>query len=376
MLMIPGPSQPDPEVLAALSQPVLPHYGREWKAIYDDTTSDLKKVFATKKDVLLVPVPGQVALEMAAVNLVGRGGTGFVCVNGVFSGMVPEIIKRLGGRSKVIRASLGRGVTPEQVKESLDSVRDPAGMPLFIVHTETSTGAASDAAEVFKVCKKRGVITVLDAISSFGGMDIQADEWGADMVLGYASKALGGVFGAQPLAVGKAVWDASKKNRARIHSYFLDLNVWRESIEEDSSWGHPYPSSMPTSVIVAMRKAVELVLREGLANRYRRHASAARQMREGFTRLGLETFTNPAFFSNTVSVARVNPAWGSKVRTMLLDRHDIMIANGLGPLSGKVIRIGHMGTSATHEAISMTVDGLADVLRSVRDVPAAAPRTR
>ncbi len=82
-LMIPGPSQPDPEVLRALAEPVLPHYGAEWKSIYDDTTSKLKDVFGTKKnDVVLMPVPGQVAVETSVVNLVGRGGTGFVCVNG------------------------------------------------------------------------------------------------------------------------------------------------------------------------------------------------------------------------------------------------------------------------------------------------------
>ncbi len=366
--MIPGPSQPDPEVLRALAEPVLPHYGAQWKSIYDDTTSKLKEVFGTKKnDVVLMPVPGQVAVETSVVNLVGRGGTGFVCVNGVFSGMIPQMIRAIGGKSVVIRSKLGSGPTADDVASALDGAgRDVAGKALFLVHTETSTGAASSPSEIFRVCKKRGVLTVLDSISAFGGMEVKMDEWGIDYVIGYASKALGGVFGAQPVAIAKSSWEAAKKNKPRIHSLFLSLNTWREAIEKDGSWGHPYPSSMPTSVIVALRKAVDLALKEGLQNRYRRHASAAAQLRESLTGMGLQLFTDRRFFSNTVTTAKVQPARSAALRRRLLEKHDIMIADGLEGLSGKIIRIGHMGTSATPEVISSLIDALAESLASVK----------
>src|SRR5271169_7148743 len=158
--MIPGPSQPDPEVLKALAEPVLPHYGAQWKSIYDDATSKLKDVFGTKRnDVVLMPVPGQVAVETSVVNLVGRGGTGFVCVNGVFSGMISQMIKAVGGRAVAIRSKLGSGPTAEEVAAVFDeSGADVAGKALFLVHTETSTGAATPPAEIFKVCRKRGVL--------------------------------------------------------------------------------------------------------------------------------------------------------------------------------------------------------------------------
>jgi alanine-glyoxylate transaminase / serine-glyoxylate transaminase / serine-pyruvate transaminase len=368
LLMIPGPSQPDPEVLKALAEPVLPHYGERWKSIYEDTTSKLKRVFGTTKgEVLLMPVPGQVAVETSVVNLVGRGGTGFVCANGVFSGMIPQMIRAIGAKPVLIRSRLGSGATADEVAAVLDdSGGDVAGRALFLVHTETSTGAATPPAEIFRVCRKRGVLTVLDAISTFGGMDVRMDEWGADYVIGYASKAMGGVFGAQPVAIGKASWEAAKKNQARIHSLFLDLNTWRRAIEQDGSWGHPYPSSMPTSVIVALRKAVDLVLKEGLQNRYRRHARAASDLRDGLTGMGLEIFTDARFLSNTVSVAKVSPSWSASLRSRLLKEHDVMIADGLESLSGKIIRIGHMGTSATPRAISTTLSALADSLAKVK----------
>jgi len=367
LLMIPGPTQPDTRVLKALSRPVLPHYGAGWKEIYDDTTTMLKRVFGTKNDVLLMPVPGQVAVETSVVNLVGRGGTGFACVNGVFSGMIPKMIKAIGGNPVVISSKLGAGPTAEKVSEALDSAgKDVAGKALFLVHTETSTGAATSPKEIFAVCRKKGVLTVLDAISSFGGMEVKADEWGADYVIGYASKALGGIFGAQPVAVGRASWERAKQNQARIHSLFLNLNTWREAIEADSSWGHPYPSSMPTSVIVALRKATELALKEGLQNRYERHARAATQIREGLNKMRLEIFTEKRFYSNTVSVAKVKPSWSGQLRKTLLEKHGVMIADGLETLSGKIIRIGHMGTSATPGAISKTLGGLSDSLARAR----------
>lgn len=366
--MIPGPSQPDPEVLRALAEPVLPHYGAQWKSIYDETTSNLRSVFGTtKSDVLLMPVPGQVAVETSVVNLVGRGGTGFVCANGVFSGMIPKMIRAIGARPVLIRSKLGSGPTAEEVATTLDdSGRDVAGKTLFLVHTETSTGAATAPAEIFRECKKRGVLTVLDTISTFGGMEVLMDEWGADYVIGYASKALGGVFGAQPIAIGKASWEKAEENKARIHSLFLDLNTWRKSIEEDSSWGHPYPSSMPTSVIVALRKALDLALEEGLPDRYKRHASAASRLRDGLDDLGLEVFTDERFLSNTVTVAKVQPAWSAPLRKRLLEKHDIMIADGLETLSGKIIRVGHMGTSATPEAISKLLEALSESLAKAK----------
>jgi alanine-glyoxylate transaminase/serine-glyoxylate transaminase/serine-pyruvate transaminase len=366
--MIPGPSQPDPEVLRALAQPVLPHYGAQWKSIYDETTSKLRRVFGTtKSDVVLMPVPGQVAVETSVVNLVGRGGTGFVCENGIFSGMIPKMIRAIGGKPVSIRSKLGSGATADEVARVLDdSGKDLAGKPLFLVHTETSTGAATSPAEIFKVCRKRGVLSVLDAISTFGGMDLRADEWGADYVMGYASKALGGIFGAQPVMIGEASWESAKRNKARIHSLFLDLNGWREAIEVDGAWGHPYPSSMPTSVIVAMRKAVDLVLKEGLPKRYKRHAKAASRLREGMADLGLDIFTNKGFLSNTVSVAKVRPAWSAPLRKRLLEKHGVMVADGLENLSGRIIRIGHMGTSATPKAISMTLDALSESLSRVK----------
>jgi alanine-glyoxylate transaminase/serine-glyoxylate transaminase/serine-pyruvate transaminase len=363
--MVPGPSEPDPEVLAVLSLPILPHYGDKWKEMYADTNSKLQKVFKTKDDVILLPVPGQLAVEMAVTNLIEKGDEAYVCVNGYFSEMIPVMIEKAGGKPVIIKSKLGTGFGPEQVEKIVERDKKPEGKVLFLVQNETSTGAATNPAEIFKVCKKNGMVTVLDSISAFAGIDVRVDEWNADFTIGYASKCLGGVFGAQPVAISKEAWEIAKGRKESIHSRFLNLNVWREAIERDGSWGHPFPSSMPTSVIMALRKAVDLALAEGLENRYRRHAASGKMMREGFDELGLEIFTDKQYFSNTVSVAKTG-SWESKLRSRLVSDFDIMIAGGLGPLKGKIIRIGHMGTSARPQPVATTIAAMGKLLKELR----------
>jgi alanine-glyoxylate transaminase / serine-glyoxylate transaminase / serine-pyruvate transaminase len=364
--MIPGPSEPEPEVLAELSLPILPHYGDKWMSVYTETLSMMKEVFRTKNEVLIVPVPGQLAVEMAALNLVGRGEEAVVCVNGVFSEAIVDDIKAVGGTPVVVRSEFGKGFTLAQVKAAVDGIKDPAGKSIFLVQNETSTGAAVNPAEIFRYCKKKGMFTVLDAISAIGGTDLRVDDWKVDYAIGYASKALGGVNGAEPIAISRAVWDHVAKRKGKVRSTFLDLNVWRQAVDDDSSWGHPHPTSMPTSIIVAFRKAVSMALEEGLEKRYRRHADVAKEMREGLEELGLEIFTDPKYYSNTVSVGAVDPKWDGEFRKRLVSDYNIMIAGGLGPLRGKVVRVGHMGSSARPEKVRMTLAAMGQALKKVR----------
>lgn len=220
--------------------------------------------------------------------------------------------------------------------------------------------------DIFRVCKKHGIITVLDSISAFGGIDVRVDEWKADYTIGYSSKAMGGVFGAQPVALSQEVWSAARKNKDKIHARYLNLNFWESSIVEMGPWGHPHPSSMPTSAIIGLGKAADMVLNEGLENRYRRHMDVAKFTREGLEELGLQIFSDKDRVSSTVSVAITEPAWEKELRQELLRRYNIMIGGGLGELSGKVVRIGHMGRSASFPAISMTLTAMRSILMDIR----------
>ncbi len=366
MLMIPGPSDPEPEVLAELSLPILPHYGDKWMAVYQDTLSMMQKVFNTKNEVIIVPAPGHLAVEMAVANLADKGQDVFVCVNGFFAETIIGMARALGSNPVTVASPLGRGPTLEEVKATVEGRGDPAGKAIFVVQNETSTGAATNPAEIFRYCKEKGMLTALDSISAIGAMEVRADDWQVDYSIGYSSKALGGIFGAQPVAVGKDAWEAARRKKGKIGSTFLDLNAWREAIDVDSSWGHPHPTSMPTSVVVALRKALSMALEEGLDNRYRRHADAARELREGLKSFGLELFTDPSFYSNAVTAPKLEEKLNSELRRRLVKDYDIMIAGGLGPLRGKIVRVGTMGSSARHEKVQMVLSAFGTILKQIR----------
>jgi pyridoxamine--pyruvate transaminase len=314
-----------------------------------------------------VPIPGQLAVEMAVANLVTKGEEAFVCSNGYFTEMISTMIKFWGGKPVPIRSkSLNTAVTGKDVREALDGRKNIAGKPLFVVHNETSTGVVNPAGEIFKECYERGVLTVLDAISGFGGIDVKIDDWHTDYAIGYASKALGGVFGANPVSISQNVWDTAKKNANKIHTRYLNLNVWKKAIEEMGSWGHPHPSSMPTSIIVGLSKAADLVLKEGLSNRYRRHKEVAKFTRDRLNELGLEIYSDIKYVSATVSAAKTDPKWNKELRRQLVSKYDIMIGGGLGELEGKIVRIGHMGTSATYPKVSVTLECMGAILKEIR----------
>lgn len=366
MLMTPGPSEPEPEVLSAMALPILPHYGPRWKEVYDDTTSKLKQVFKTKGDVIIVPIPGQLTVEMSVANLATKGQEAYICVNGHFSKMIVSMIEYWGGTPVVIEKPWGSPVTGEDVNAALDSHRDLTDRPLFVVHNETSTGIQNPVEDVLKAAEKHGMLKVLDSISAFGGMDIRVDEWKADYTIGYASKALGGAFGAQPVALSPRAWEAARKNSERIHTRFLNLNVWENAIKEMGAWGHPHPSSMPTSVVVGLRKATELALQEGLDQRYRRHKEVAAFARSQFKEIGLELYPEEQYASDTVTAVNADPVWEAKLRSELVSRFDIMISGGLGQLEHKLLRIGHMGTSAKRQPIETTRIAMEALLRELR----------
>jgi alanine-glyoxylate transaminase / serine-glyoxylate transaminase / serine-pyruvate transaminase len=363
MLMIPGPSEPEPEALATLSLPIMAHYGKKWADFYYATLAKLQKVFKTENSVMLVPAPGQVGVEMAAENLPNKGDDAYICSNGYFGDMMEEIVRSHGVNPILIKSELGRAVTLDQVKAALEG-KDVEGKCMFMVHNDTSTGIENPAGEILRYCKGLGMLTAVDCISSFGGMDIQVDNWKADFCVGYASKALGGVFGIVPVSVSADAWAAAKKHKGKIVGRFIDLNEWAYYAKVWKRIGHPYPSSMPTSIIAALNTAADIALKEGLDKRYARHKKVAALTRDGLEDLGLEIFPDKKYASSTVSVAKVDPKRDKLIRETLSEKYDIMIGGGIGKLEGKIIRIGHMGTSANVAKVSIVLDAMRAILES------------
>jgi len=357
ILMVPGPSEPDPRVLATLPAPILPHYGPDWGEAYRKTLEELKKIFKTREQVIIFPGPGNGAVELVAMNVIAPGDKVINIVNGWFGEILSDIIGTYGGQPINIETEYGVAITGADVERKLDEERDVKAV--FAVHNDTSSGVENPIQDIGRVAGKHGVIYFVDAISSFGGTNIEVDNWGIDACVGYGSKCLGGISGAVPIMIGKRVWEEVESRKTLIPSRFMSLKVWKYFM--GGEWGlsgHPFPTSMPTTVILSMREALRLALEEGLDSRYRRHWVASKAVREGCRKIGFDPLVKDDVRSKTVTVLRTAEGTDAKIRNVMEKRFNIMVGGGLSKLKGKALRIGTMGVTASPFYVLPTLSAL------------------
>jgi len=365
LLMIPGPSEPYHEALAVLSKPVLPHYGPQWREIYADTQEKLKAIFGTDEDVIMLPGAGAASLELAVANVVEPGDKALVVHDGFFTDIFRQLVETYEGTPVLVTEEYGRAVRPEMVAQALERNRNVKAM--FIVHSETSTGVKHDIEAFGKIAEQYDLFHVVDAVSSFGGMELRVDDWNIDMCVGYPSKALGAINGVVPIAIKDRIWEYVKSRKSKVRSRFYDLKLWRKCMDEWAAWGHPFPTSMSTPVIMALRRAAELALEEGLENRFWRHRACKMATRRALQSLGLEPLVDEEEdASNTISSvklpAKLNAA---SLISLMSDRFNILVGSlNLIGLNG--LRLAHMGQGASPHHLLPTFFALEHVLHETK----------
>jgi aspartate aminotransferase-like enzyme len=263
----------------------------------------------------------------------------------------------------VLKKNYGEAADVNSIKEKCEEEDIKA---IFLVHNETSTAVVNPVKEIGEIAKNNGILYAVDAISSFGGMELRCDDWNIDVCVGYASKALGSIMGVTPVMISEKAWEVAKNRKHPIRGRYMNLNVWQEYIEELTEIGHPFPASVPTSVVLALRKAIEIALEEGLENRYKRHAISGKAVREGIRALGLECLPKEEIASDTVTALTLpNEISEDEVRQILKEKYNIMISlmNNLIGLNG--IRIGHMGVTASQFYVLPTLAALEQILSSL-----------
>ena len=387
-LMIPGPSEPDVEILNALSRPVYPHYGPDWSEIYRDTCEEAKKLFQTGGDVIILNCSGSAGVEMGIVNLAEPGEKVLNIRNGFFSEISEDVITKCGMTAINLDVEWGDAANPNVVADTLKKSKDIKMM--YCVHNDTMTGAVNPVRELGKVATEFNIPFAVDFVSSYGGMELDVDNSHVDISVGYSSKALGAINGAVPIAIQPRVWEMIKKRRKPFPGRFLNLATWRSAIDDWGSWGHPFPSGQPTSVIVAMREAIKIALREGLQNRYRRHRICREATHAAVKAMGLEVFTREEVASDTVSVIKVREGTDKRILSTMSSKHGVIIgggvskvagkpvSKGIAKVAGKVIRIGHMGNTAQPKyvlpalaALELTLQEIGEDLKPGSGVAAA-----
>ena len=334
-LLTPGPTPVPPEVLAALSLPVIHHRERDYREIYKRCLARLAEVYRTEQDVLMFTTSGTGAFESAVANLTSPGDRQLVLSAGNFGERWAGMVKAFGADLVHVRLEWGETPEPEDLRSALAEAGDVR--VVYLTHSETSTGVVCDVQALTAVAKDAGALVVVDAVSSLGAVPVETDAWGIDVVVSGSQKALMCPPGVAFASVAPSALEAAA--RATGPRYVMD---WERTRKAQAKLDAPFTPAV--SIVRALDVALGLLLEEGLEAAFDRHARLGRACREGAKAMGLELFSPDEERSAVVTAIRAPEGVdGTEVVAALRDRFGITIANGQGDLKGKIFRIGHIG---------------------------------
>jgi alanine-glyoxylate transaminase/serine-glyoxylate transaminase/serine-pyruvate transaminase len=358
-LMGPGPTEIHPRVLTTMSQPAIGYLDPVFVEMMEELKSLLRYVYQTK-NALTFPLsgPGSVGMEFCFVNMVAPGDKVVVCQNGVFGGRMLENVIRCGGTPVLVEDKWGEPVDPQKLEDALKKNKD--AKVVAFVHAETSTGAQSDAKALTQIAHKHGAMVIVDAVTSLAGTPVKVDEWEIDAIYSASQKCLSCTPGLSPVSFSERVIEHVKKRKDKIHSWFMDMNLlfnyW-------SAGARTYHHTAPTNSLFALHEALLLIREEGLENAWARATRHHLALKAGLEAMGMKMLVAEKYQLPQMNAVRcpegVNEA---EVRKRLLNEFSIEIGAGLGPLAGKIWRIGLMGYSCRPDNVMLCLSALGSVL--------------
>ncbi len=363
-LMGPGPTEIHPRVLTTMSQPAIGYLDPVFVEMMEELKSLLRYAYQTKNP-LTFPVsgPGSVGMEYCFVNLVSPGDKVIVARNGVFGGRMIENVERAGGTAIVVESEWGEPVDPNKVEAALKANRD--ARLLAFVHAETSTGVQSDAKTLVALAHQYDALAIVDAVTSLGGSPLKVDEWNIDAVYSASQKCLSCTPGLSPVSFSERVVDYVKARKDKIKSWFMDMNLLL------GYWGsttRTYHHTAPTNSLFGLHEALLLIREEGVENSWARHARHHVALKAGLEAMGLQFLVKEGFRLPQMNAVRIPESIQAKeadIRKRLLNDFNLEIGAGLGPLAGKIWRIGIMGYSCRPENVMLCLSALGSVLDDV-----------
>jgi len=358
LLLGPGPSPVDDRVLAAMAEPLLGHLDPLFLRCMDDVQNLLRYVFETENRVTIpISATGSAGMEAALVNVIERGDDVVVCINGVFGQRMRDIVERAGGNAIVLEAEWGHTLDPNKIETALKSCRPRA---LALVHAETSTGVLQDLSGLSELAHRHNALLIVDAVTSLGGHPVSVDRNGIDICYSGTQKCLGAPPGLAPITFNERAIELIRARRSKVQSWYLDITLVEHYWGDDRTYHHTAPISMN----YALREALRLIHEEGLEARWKRHELNHRGLVAGVEAMGLRMAVAEGqrlWSLNAISVPEgVDDA---RVRARLLEE-DIEIGGGLGPMKGRIWRVGLMGSGSTRENVKIVLAALHRALKA------------
>jgi alanine-glyoxylate transaminase / serine-glyoxylate transaminase / serine-pyruvate transaminase len=358
LMLTPGPSSVDPRVYRAMATQLVGHLDPWFKTCMDDTQVLLRQIFQTENRLTMpLSASGSGGIEASVLNALEEGDEGIVAVNGLFSDRMYEIATRSAAKITKVEAPYGQTVDPEDVR------RAGKGKKIKIVglaHGETSSGVLTQLTEFRKLADELGALLIVDAVASLAAVPLHVDRERVDICFSGTQKAISAPPGMSPITVSTRAEEAFRTRKTKVQSWYFDLTTAM------NYWGKErlYHHTPPISLIYGLREAMRIVMEEGLESRWERHRTNQLALIAGLEAMGLELLVkNKAERLPTVT-AVVIPSGidDARVRTQLLEEFNIEIAGGLGPLKGKIWRVGLMGYCSQKPNVLLFLAALEKIL--------------
>lgn len=358
LLMGPGPSSVYPDVYKALSRSTLGYLDAYFIRIMDEIKALLQKLMKTRNELTLaVSGTGMAGMETCLVNLLEPGDAILILINGVFGIRMREIATRLCADVDVLEFEWGTPVKPEAVEKKL---RERTYKIVAMVHAETSTGVRNPAEEIGTLVKQTDSLYLLDAVTSLGGIEVDADGWGVDSLYSGSQKCLSCPPGLSPVTFSEKAEKAIAGRKSKTPSFYLDIGLIGKY------WGgekRAYHHTAPMNMLYGLYQALMLVMEEGIEKVFTRHCTIHEKLVQGLEELGLELLVDLPYRLPMLNAVKIpEGVEEAAARSALRTRHKIEIGAGLGPLAGKIWRIGVMGHTAREENVERLLSALREVL--------------
>lgn len=372
LLLGSGPSPVPPRVLAALAQPTIGHMDPAFAAIMGETIALMRDAFCTENAATLpISGTGSAGMEALVANFVDPGDRVVCGVNGLFGMRMADELGRAGAEVTQVSADWGRAIAPEQL---IEAATKAAADAIVVVHGETSTGVAQPLDGLADWCREHDALLLLDCVTSLGGHPLRLDEAGVDAAFSGTQKCLNCPPGLAPFTAGERAIAKLQRRERPGRSWYFDLSLVLAYWSPDGSSARTYHHTAPINMIYALREALRIAVgEEWLPTTWERHRRAHHALRDALSVFGCERLAPDG--EQLHPLLAVSPPAGvdeAAVRSALLLDHGIEISGGLGPLAGKLWRVGVMGVGARREPQEQLVTALAALLGADPDEPLAA----
>jgi alanine-glyoxylate transaminase/serine-glyoxylate transaminase/serine-pyruvate transaminase len=361
LLMIPGPIEFEPKVLAAMGEPTTSHLAPAFIEAFGQALQNMRQVFESPSgQPLVLAGSGTLAMDCAGANLVEPGDKALVVDTGYFSERFAVILQRYGAQVTRISTSPGSRPTLEQIKLALEA---DSFKLMTITHVDTSTAVIAEVGEIAALGKRYGVLTIVDGVCSVAGEELKMDAWGVDLTLTASQKAIGVPPGLALLMIGRRALEASQKRTTPVLNYYADWSNWLPIMQAYEARKTSYFGTPPVNLIFALDVSLRQILAEGMPRRVARHIAISQACKAGLQALGLSQVPlRPEFAAHTLTAPRYPIGVNGADFLGRVLQAGVTLAGGLLPaIRNEYFRIGHMG-AVTQGDVSATLGAIESAL--------------